>query len=236
MSFIKNSTKKNQKKTHHFDFLSGPIGRADDESHEIEIQPRDFSDPDPSHTEHDPPTRKRRDSTVNSHDKSWSRDIQPSSHSNLNKQEHELVPHEPKKLTDDFEKLFDTLKLEITEYIHLIEAVQKFSAYIARGHQEGIFDDQDLSWVEDDLKKLMTEKNKKEIEYQKRKEIYENSVVKLEKVLEKRKKIIEEANQQTHVFDFRPDLLKNFAQKRAALTKIIEQGKKDLQNTPFGKI
>jgi hypothetical protein len=141
----------------------------------------------------------------------------------------------PYTISDDFERLFNNLHLEIQEYNNIIDSVQKFSTYIEHGRKEGIFDDQDMEWIEEDLKKLKTEKDKKEQEYKKRKEIYENSVVKLEAVLEKRKKTIEDADRNTGVFNARPDLLKKFAQKRAILMKIIETGKKEIQTSGFSK-
>jgi hypothetical protein len=159
---------------------------------------------------------------------------------NENTQQNNVLPinpnvvstNKPTSTLNDFEILFRNLQHEIYEYNKVIESVQSFKAHIEQGLRDGVFDNQDIQWVEEDLKTLMEDKEKKEVEYNKRKEIYENSVLKLENILEKRKQIIEDADKNTHIFSNRKDLLKKFAHKSATLLKLIEQGKKDLQQ-PF---
>lgn len=135
-------------------------------------------------------------------------------------------------ISNEFEELFKTLKTDIEECTKVIHAVEEFKKYVETGLKDGIFDQQDMQWIEEDLKALVADKTHKETEYLKRKEIYEKSVLSLQNILDQRRKIIETADEQTEVFRSRPHLLKKFAQKSATLMKMVEQGKKDLQE-PF---
>lgn len=129
----------------------------------------------------------------------------------------------------DFEQLFAKLNQDIQQLDNTIHSVEQFLQHVAAGIPDGVFDDQDRIWVEDDLKRLRAERQAKDADRQNRQEIYEQSVLKLERILNQRKQIIEDADRQTDVFRMRPELLKKFAQKRATLMKLVEQGKKDLQ-------
>jgi len=136
---------------------------------------------------------------------------------------------ESPSLQNEFENLFFNMRNEIQEYMKVIDSLHKFRQYIDQGVRDGVFDEEDRRWIEEDLQKLTLEKDKKEIEYNNRKQAYEGSILKLENIMNVRKQIIEEADKNTNVFSSRPELLKKFAQKRANLIKIVEQGKKDLQ-------
>ena len=175
----------------------------------------------PNPTETEPKPKYNSGSKSKSKKRSTLRSI---SHTN-----HTINSEQQSNITNNVENLFIDLQKKIQEYNDTIEAVEKFFLCIEEGKKEGIFDDQDIGWIEDDLKCLRDQRLQKETEYKKRKELYDNSVVKLEDVLERRKILIEEADQQTGVFNMRPELLKKFAQKRATLMKIVDQGKQDIQ-------
>lgn len=130
---------------------------------------------------------------------------------------------------EQFEQLFVTLKREIHEITQLLQSVQSFRSYIERGIKDGTFDAEDLTWVEEDIRQLETSKKQKEQELIEKEQIYTNSVLKLEEILDRRKNIIESAEEQTHALSLRPNLLQNFAKKRAQLMKLIDQGRRDLQ-------
>lgn len=131
--------------------------------------------------------------------------------------------------TDDFERMFSKLKQEISECQTLIQSVQSFRQYIEHGLKDGIFDQEDLDWVEADLKELSATKEKKEQELVSKENIYKNSVLKLEEILERRTDAIEQAEQSTRALSMRPDLLKHFAKKRAHLMMMVDKGKQELQ-------
>jgi len=135
--------------------------------------------------------------------------------------------HRP-NLKIDYETLFHTLQVEIANYAHMIQSVQNLKRKIEDGMSEGVFDAEDLNWVDHDVQLLCNQKTQKEHEYQQKMQIYQTSVLKLEQIIDKRKQILESADQQWKVFDNRPNLLQNFAQKNASLVKLIEQGKKEL--------
>ena len=132
---------------------------------------------------------------------------------------------------NEFDQLFANLKKEIIEYNTLVQSVQSFKEHIEHGMKEGIFDKEDMEWIESDLKQLQLNKQQKEQELLAKENIYKNSVLKLEEILDRRKNAIEAAEQSTHALSLRPELLKNFAKKRAHLMMMVDKGKKDLQLT-----
>jgi hypothetical protein len=132
-------------------------------------------------------------------------------------------------IENEFDQLFANLKKEIQEYNTLVQSVQSFREHIEHGMKEGIFDKEDMDWIESDLKQLQLNKQQKEQELLAKEDIYKNSVLKLEEILDRRKNAIEVAEQSTHALSLRPDLLKNFAKKRAHLMMMVDKGKKDLQ-------
>jgi flavin-dependent dehydrogenase len=133
------------------------------------------------------------------------------------------------RVNDEFEQLFVNLKQEIIEYHTLVQSVQAFKQYIENGVKEGIFDREDMDWIESDLKELLIAKEKKEHELRQKEDLYKNSVLKLEDILARRKDAIEDAEKNTHALSLRPELLKHFAKKRAQLMLMVDKGKQDLQ-------
>ena len=149
---------------------------------------------------------------------------------NTNHSNHTQTPLSSK--TNDsvnFEILFLDLHKEIQNYNSVIQTIQQFKSYIEKNLNDGIFDEEELKWINEDLENVTEIRDKKESEYFKKKEIYETNVLRLENILNKRKQIIDEADSKTGVFNIRPELLKKFAQKRALLMKMVDQGKRDLQ-------
>ena len=130
---------------------------------------------------------------------------------------------------NEFDQMFTDLKKEIDEYKTLVQSVQSFKEHIEHGMKEGIFDKEDMEWIESDLKQLQLTKQQKEQELMAKEDIYKNSVLKLEEILDRRTNAIEAAEQTTHALSLRPELLKNFAKKRAQLMMMVDKGKKDLQ-------
>ena len=140
-----------------------------------------------------------------------------------------LPPSNNSPIQDEFERLFAHLKQEIQEYHALAQSVQSFKHYIENGMKEGIFDQEDMEWIDNDLKELLESKEKKEQELMSKETLYRNSVLKLEDILARRKNAIEEAESNTGALSLRPELLKHFAKKRAHLMTMIDVGKRDLQ-------
>lgn len=128
-----------------------------------------------------------------------------------------------------YEELFSKLQEEIEEYDRKLESTKRFLSIIKKNQEAGLFDDQDAGWLEEDIADLEEKKRVRVEEYTRRRELYENSIVKMEKILEKRKRIIEDENGHSNVLQNRPDLLKKFAEKRATLIKTIKQAKVELQ-------
>lgn len=136
---------------------------------------------------------------------------------------------QPQHVGNEFDRLFANLKREIDEYNTLVQSVQAFRQYVDHGLKDGIFDQEDMEWIDTDLKNLLLNKEKKEQELLSKENLYKNSVLKLEDILARRKDAIEVAEQNTHALSLRPELLKHFAKKRAQLMMMVDKGKQDLQ-------
>lgn len=130
----------------------------------------------------------------------------------------------------EVESLFQSLRQEIAECTERVQAVQAFRQYIEAGVRDGVFDQEDLAWINQDLAQLTAEKEQREQELQRKETLYRNSVQKLEVILEQRRGVIEEAERHTQALRLRPHLLQQFAKKRAHLMLMVDQGKKDLQS------
>lgn len=137
----------------------------------------------------------------------------------------------PPPIQDEFELLFAHLKQEIQEYHALVQSVHVLKQYVETGMQEGIFDREDMEWIDADIKGLLELKEKKTQELVAKETLYRNSIVKLENMLTQRDQIIKKADQDTNVLSLRPDLLRRFAKKRAHLMTIVDAGKRDLQKS-----
>jgi len=133
------------------------------------------------------------------------------------------------RVNDEIEQLFTSLRQEIVEYQTLVQSVNSFKQYIEHGLNDGIFDQEDLEWINSDLSDIIQRKEQKEQELSQKEDLYKNSVLKLEAILDKRKEAIEQAEHNTHALSLRPRLLQNFAKKRAHLMMLVDKGKKDLQ-------
>ena len=112
----------------------------------------------------------------------------------------------------NYPPIFVELKKEITYYETLLEKVTKFKVMIQNNASNGLFDDQDIGWIDDDIKTLTAELNKRVEEFESRKNFYENSIVRFEDILDQRKNIIESADAECQVLSNRPELLEKFAQ------------------------
>lgn len=128
-----------------------------------------------------------------------------------------------------YSKVLSKLKHEISRKKSMLDSLKQFRTIIKTHQTEGLFDDEDLKWVEDDIEVLSAEISDLQADYQSRKEIYDNSIVRLERILNHRKKIIEDAEESLNIFNHRPHLLKKFSQKHVTLIKTIEQAKNTLQ-------
>jgi len=95
--------------------------------------------------------------------------------------------------------------------------------------KEGIFDKEENEWVDAELKRITDIKNSCQEELSKKEDLYLNSILKLENLLEQRRIAIENAEKESCVFEQCPRLLQQFAEKRANLMKLVEKGKQDLQ-------
>jgi DNA repair exonuclease SbcCD ATPase subunit len=133
------------------------------------------------------------------------------------------------RVNDEIEQLFKSLRQEIGEYQTLAQSINSFKQYIEHGLNDGIFDQEDLEWINSDLSDIIQRKEQKEQELIQKEDLYRNSVLKLEEILDKRTEAIEQAEQTTHALSLRPNLLQNFAKKRAHLMMLVDKGKKDLQ-------
>jgi hypothetical protein len=128
-----------------------------------------------------------------------------------------------------YQDLFTQLKREIKMYDDKLQALSRFRDMVVNSEREGLFDKEDMSWIEDDIENVRTERDKRQAEYERRKELYENSIVKMENILQKRKLVFDQADSKFGVLQQRPDLLKKFAEKQATLMTTVKQAKVELQ-------
>lgn len=122
---------------------------------------------------------------------------------------------------------FHELESQIEEFQIGIAALEKFRAHIQEGKEGGIFDAEDLKWVDDELSSKRAQYQEMAEELRNKRYLYDNSITKLEQVLESRKQIIETADNETDALKNNPTLLSLFARKNAQLIQMLENAKED---------
>ncbi len=146
----------------------------------------------------------------------------------------------------EYEQLFLQFEEQIraiSKHIKQIhESIASVNVLFARIKEEidketGTFDTEDLEWVQSKIEELNknveqaeSEKANKEQEYQRKKNMYDSSIVKMKHILLRRKQILEEVDNVSQVFLVCPDLLKKFAKKRATLSQMVEESERELKN------
>lgn len=129
---------------------------------------------------------------------------------------------------------YDAFSPKLKEHINKlntkIKSLAHFKELLLNSKNQGVFDSEDIGWVDKDISHLIKERDQFQDEYNRREDLYENNIIKLESILTKRKKIIETAQNKYNIFKECPELLQLFAKKRAQLIKTIDQTKKELQN------
>lgn len=131
---------------------------------------------------------------------------------------------------DDFQILFRDQRAKLQEYDETLGSLQIFKQHIDLGHQQGIFDEEEINWIDAENKRICELKIICETDLLQKEDLYTNSILKLEQLLEKRRIAIEEAEKEASVFTKCPHLLQQFAEKRAKLMKLVEKGKAELVN------
>ena len=131
--------------------------------------------------------------------------------------------------SDEMKEMFKAQQLIIQGHERTIESLQIFKKHIAKGLERGIFDKEENEWVEDELKRITDLKTNCQNDLSKKENLYLNSILKLENLLEERRIAIENAENESCVFEQCPRLLQRFAEKRANLIKLVDKGKQNLQ-------
>lgn len=132
---------------------------------------------------------------------------------------------EPEESSGDVS--FQELENSVKECALNIAALEKFRSHIHEGKECGIFDAEDLKWVDDELTEKRAHYQDMNNELRNKRYLYDNSITKLEQVLNDRKIIIEAAENETNVLQNNPTLLQLFARKNAQLIQMLEHAKDD---------
>jgi Fe2+ or Zn2+ uptake regulation protein len=119
---------------------------------------------------------------------------------------------EEETLTDQVDALSSSLK----KLNYLYETMKR---------HESVFDDEDLTWVFTTLEQLAHQKAVLQLEMEKRQEVYNNTVVNMEKLVIQRMKVLEEIDAETGVLEENPELMNNFTIKQAHLTGLLREMK-----------
>ena len=128
--------------------------------------------------------------------------------------------------------MFQSQHLILDGYEQTMKSLRVFKEHIQKGLEQGIFDKEENDWVDIELERIHDLKKTCETDLMRKEDIYMNSILKLENLLEQRRLAIEKAEKESCVFEQCPLLLQRFAAKRANLMKIVDKGKQDLQNNP----
>ena len=130
----------------------------------------------------------------------------------------------------EIKEMFQSQHQILQGYDQTIKSLRVFKEHIQRGLEEGIFDKEENDWVDVELERISDLKKICADDLIRKEDIYMNSILKLENLLEQRRLAIERAEKESCVFEQCPRLLQRFAEKRANLMKLVDKGKQDLQS------
>jgi hypothetical protein len=96
----------------------------------------------------------------------------------------------------------------------------------------GVFDQEDIQCVHDYLSRDEERLQHITLELNKRKHLYESTVLKLESLLQRRTDILGSLDDSTRVFQFHPELMQTLVDKQVHLSKYLDT-MKDMLNAPL---
>ena len=129
----------------------------------------------------------------------------------------------------EIKEMFQSQHIVLEGYEQTIKSLRVFKEHILKGLEQGIFDKEENDWVDIEMERIHGLKKTCEEDLTRKEDIYINSILKLENLLEQRRLAIEKAEKESCVFEQCPRLLQRFAEKRANLMKLVDKGKQDLQ-------
>ena len=132
----------------------------------------------------------------------------------------------------EIKEMFQSQHQMLQGYEQTIQSLRVFKEHIQKGLEQGIFDKEENDWVDVELERINNLKKTCQDDLTRKEDIYMNSILKLENLLEQRRIAIEKAEKESCVFEQCPRLLQRFAEKRANLMKLVDKGKQDLQSQP----
>lgn len=129
----------------------------------------------------------------------------------------------------DLEESANVCKKSIANFTFMKDVMSTYTA-------DSIFDEEDMQTIESRIQKFTAqyEAIQKELDY--KRQLYNETVLKLENILDVRQKVLEEADVKLKILETDEELLNYFARKQAELKTVLENTKRDLlqQQTTTG--
>ena len=125
----------------------------------------------------------------------------------------------------EVQQVLHSLKKRIQQKQTLRKNLVEFHDIIHQNQTEGLFDREDIEWIQQEIHRVEKEVQELECVYQKKKHLYTNSIAHLEHILQRRKRVLDQADQKLNIFAQCPYMLKKFSQKHVILMKTVNQMK-----------
>ena len=123
-------------------------------------------------------------------------------------------------------EIFQAFEARIEE---LDRSLQKLRALMDRIQKNAsAFDDEDQQLVMSKIRAVEDEKRDLKMELEKRENMYENTVKRMEQALLVRMDILQQTDSETGVLEDNPDLMEQFVQKQSQLTTMLQEMKDKL--------
>lgn len=116
-----------------------------------------------------------------------------------------------------------------------IESLQKFVASytkLLQKLQAPYFDDDDRKRVEERIATFQKALDHAQMTFDQRERVYNTDVKQLQAVLEKRQSLLEEADEDTHIFELDKELLEFFVQRQQGLQNQMQEVLQKLDELP----
>ena len=125
--------------------------------------------------------------------------------------------------TQNPEEYMRELEHKVTiEYPQKLENLIKFRDAMTDVDVSNCFDQQDIDWVEEEIRKVSQSLSQAQKEWTHKNHLYNDTLLGFEEVLRTREKVLNQVNNETELFKVLPSLREQFVKKQVDMLKNLE--------------
>ncbi len=152
------------------------------------------------------------------------------------KNEKRMENEKTNSITLSPEEYLEELEKKVTvTYPKKIECLMSLRDAIKTPDVSECFDEEDITWIDEELKKLAKELECFRKEWRHKNHLYNDTLIEMEKMLETRERVLNDEDGETQLFSQQPQITYCFATKQAELVNEMEKLKKQMYESWYSK-